>query len=314
MLNVFIAVVVENMSVLSRKENSVISDESFQRYAPCMLLFMRWVTKWDRFQRAWAIFDPAATGFIHLTKLEPVLRMLKPPLGISPLLPPVATARTMAALKIPISDSGMIQFHHTLYGVCERVEGVAYVLAVGTGVALMFACRLPKWHSKAIERKLRQFMPPHVTSKVLACAYRVCSDIPAVRVHCSSPCCREVGRAAVPSSQSLSHACLRPSTVRVVSIAFLICMTQVASAFCRTGETGHTASISAIHPLCGTRRTDAASTKTRKHPYAGFLIRSCTTIGSSFSPSTASKYPPAAYQYPATRATAARNSRGALRS
>jgi len=41
MLNVFIAVVVENMNVLSRKENSVISDESFKRYDPLFIAIQK---------------------------------------------------------------------------------------------------------------------------------------------------------------------------------------------------------------------------------------------------------------------------------
>mmetsp|Transcript_12151 Transcript_12151/g.42104 ORF Transcript_12151/g.42104 Transcript_12151/m.42104 type:complete len:1551 (-) Transcript_12151:19-4671(-) len=117
MLNLFVAVVLENFTEANRMEQLVVSPTDFAKFADI-----------------WSSFDPLATYSIPSVRLEALMRALPPPLGVAGLgTTKVEMARMIGAMDLPShGEEQLLHYHEVLsalaFSLCgsklpQKVEG-----------------------------------------------------------------------------------------------------------------------------------------------------------------------------------------------
>uniref|UniRef100_A0A183CB81 Voltage-dependent calcium channel type A subunit alpha-1 n=1 Tax=Globodera pallida TaxID=36090 RepID=A0A183CB81_GLOPA len=102
MLNLFVAVIMDNFDYLTR-DSSILGPHHL-----------------DEFIRVWADFDPAATGHIHYTDMYEMLRNIAPPVGFGRKCPYRLAYKHLIRMNMPVSDDGTVHFTTTLFALIRE--------------------------------------------------------------------------------------------------------------------------------------------------------------------------------------------------
>ncbi|KAL7667857.1 hypothetical protein ACOME3_008586 [Neoechinorhynchus agilis] len=97
MLNLFVAVIMDNFDYLTR-DSSILGAHHL-----------------DEFVRAWSEYDPEGTGLLHYTEMFEMLRNISPPVGFGGKCPNRLAYRKLIRMNIPIDDDGKVYFTTTLF-------------------------------------------------------------------------------------------------------------------------------------------------------------------------------------------------------
>ncbi|KAF6034245.1 CAC [Bugula neritina] len=103
MLNLFVAVIMDNFDYLTR-DSSILGPHHL-----------------DEFIRAWAEYDPAATGQIHYTDMYEMLRSIEPPVGFGKNCPYRLAYRKLIRMNMPVAENNTVNFKTTLFALIKRV-------------------------------------------------------------------------------------------------------------------------------------------------------------------------------------------------
>jgi voltage-dependent calcium channel L type alpha-1D len=107
MLNLFIAVIMENFSFISQLEDA--SDVTLADF--------------QRFSRVWQHYDPERTRSISVNMLAAFLRRLEPPLGLGRDVDLGVAKQVAASLDVPLNSDGRVSFNDWLFILTSRVYG-----------------------------------------------------------------------------------------------------------------------------------------------------------------------------------------------
>ncbi|CDW52786.1 voltage dependent calcium channel type A subunit [Trichuris trichiura] len=102
MLNLFVAVIMDNFDYLTR-DSSILGPHHL-----------------DEFVRAWAEYDPAATGRIHYRDMYEMLRNIPPPVGFGRKCPYRLAYKHLIRMNMPVDDDGTVQFTTTLFALIRE--------------------------------------------------------------------------------------------------------------------------------------------------------------------------------------------------
>ncbi|GFR46009.1 hypothetical protein Agub_g7487 [Astrephomene gubernaculifera] len=108
LLNLIIAVILENMVVSETDEELPVSKSMIRQFVD-----------------VWSSVDPAATGFIHASRLPLVIGALDPPLGTRTegKMDRSAVQSVILSVDIPIHENNTVTFIETLHALSGRVAG-----------------------------------------------------------------------------------------------------------------------------------------------------------------------------------------------
>ena len=107
LLNLVIAIILENFETSSAKEEYPIKPNDF-----------------DHFAAIWSRFDPYATQYIPAQSLEEILYLVGPPLGLGPTAKQITMVRFIKSLNIPLAPGNRLHFAVTLFALSQQVAGV----------------------------------------------------------------------------------------------------------------------------------------------------------------------------------------------
>uniref|UniRef100_A0A5S6QUK1 Voltage-dependent calcium channel type A subunit alpha-1 n=1 Tax=Trichuris muris TaxID=70415 RepID=A0A5S6QUK1_TRIMR len=102
MLNLFVAVIMDNFDYLTR-DSSILGPHHL-----------------DEFVRAWAEYDPAATGRIHYRDMYEMLRNIPPPVGFGRKCPYRLAYKHLIRMNMPVDEDGTVQFTTTLFALIRE--------------------------------------------------------------------------------------------------------------------------------------------------------------------------------------------------
>nr|CDJ96821.1 Protein UNC-2, isoform c [Haemonchus contortus] len=102
MLNLFVAVIMDNFDYLTR-DSSILGPHHL-----------------DEFIRVWADYDPAATGRIHYTDMYDMLRNITPPVGFGRKCPYRLAYKHLVRMNMPVADDGTVHFTTTLFALIRE--------------------------------------------------------------------------------------------------------------------------------------------------------------------------------------------------
>lgn len=97
MLNLFVAVIMDNFDYLTR-DPSILGAHHL-----------------DEFIRAWSNIDPKGLGQIHYTDMHKMLLNMEPPVGFGRKCPKILAYRRLIRMNMPVDKYGMVQFETTLF-------------------------------------------------------------------------------------------------------------------------------------------------------------------------------------------------------
>ena len=97
MLNLFVAVIMDNFDYLTR-DPSILGAHHL-----------------DEFIRAWADIDPEGTGEIHYKDMHKMLLNMEPPVGFGRKCPKTLAYRRLIRMNMPVDKTGMVKFETTLF-------------------------------------------------------------------------------------------------------------------------------------------------------------------------------------------------------
>uniref|UniRef100_A0A1B0A0Y4 EF-hand domain-containing protein n=1 Tax=Glossina pallidipes TaxID=7398 RepID=A0A1B0A0Y4_GLOPL len=102
MLNLFVAVIMDNFDYLTR-DSSILGAHHL-----------------DEFVRIWAEYDPNATGKIHYTEMYDMLKNMDPPLGFGNKCPNRLAYKKLIRMNMPLDDEMRVQFTTTLFALIRE--------------------------------------------------------------------------------------------------------------------------------------------------------------------------------------------------
>ncbi|OQR68224.1 voltage-dependent calcium channel type A subunit alpha-1-like [Tropilaelaps mercedesae] len=102
MLNLFVAVIMDNFDYLTR-DSSILGAHHL-----------------DEFIRVWAEYDPNATGYIHYTEMYDMLRNMDPPLGFGNKCPYRLAYKKLIRMNMPLTKDGKVNFTSTLFALIRE--------------------------------------------------------------------------------------------------------------------------------------------------------------------------------------------------
>ncbi|OUC46914.1 transporter, cation channel family protein, partial [Trichinella nativa] len=102
MLNLFVAVIMDNFDYLTR-DSSILGPHHL-----------------DEFVRVWAEYDPEATGRIHYTDMYEMLRNIPPPVGFGRKCPYRLAYKHLIRMNMPVDEDGTVQFTTTLFALIRE--------------------------------------------------------------------------------------------------------------------------------------------------------------------------------------------------
>ena len=101
MLNLFVAVIMDNFAFLSQDE-SILGSHHL-----------------DDFLQAWAEFDPRGRGYIRHTEVVSLLKLLSPPLGKGSQCNKVSLYKRMVSMNMVMREDGTVGFNATFFHLCR---------------------------------------------------------------------------------------------------------------------------------------------------------------------------------------------------
>ncbi|RXM97052.1 Voltage-dependent P/Q-type calcium channel subunit alpha-1A [Acipenser ruthenus] len=96
MLNLFVAVIMDNFEYLTR-DSSILGPHHLDEYV-----------------RIWAEYDPAACGRITYSDMYEMLRHMSPPLGLGKKCPARVAYKRLLRMDLPVADDNTVHFNSTL--------------------------------------------------------------------------------------------------------------------------------------------------------------------------------------------------------
>ena len=102
MLNLFVAVIMDNFDYLTR-DSSILGAHHL-----------------DEFVRIWAEYDPSATGQIHYTEMYDMLKNMDPPLGFGSKCPDRLAYKKLIRMNMPVDTEGKVNFTTTLFALIRE--------------------------------------------------------------------------------------------------------------------------------------------------------------------------------------------------
>ena len=102
MLNLFVAVIMDNFDYLTR-DSSILGAHHL-----------------DEFIRVWAEYDPNATGYIHYSEMYDMLRNMDPPLGFGNKCPYRLAYKKLIRMNMPVTEDGKVNFTTTLFALIRE--------------------------------------------------------------------------------------------------------------------------------------------------------------------------------------------------
>ncbi|XP_076455033.1 voltage-dependent calcium channel type A subunit alpha-1-like [Babylonia areolata] len=102
MLNLFVAVIMDNFDYLTR-DSSILGPHHLDEYG-----------------RAWADYDPGASGRIHYTDMYEMLRNMEPPVGFGKKCPYRLAYRKLVRMNMPVAEDGTVHFTTTLFALVRE--------------------------------------------------------------------------------------------------------------------------------------------------------------------------------------------------
>ncbi|KAL8580522.1 hypothetical protein ACOMHN_054677 [Nucella lapillus] len=102
MLNLFVAVIMDNFDYLTR-DSSILGPHHLDEYG-----------------RAWAEYDPSATGRIHYSDMYDMLRDMEPPVGFGKKCPYRLAYRKLVRMNMPVAEDGTVHFTTTLFALVRE--------------------------------------------------------------------------------------------------------------------------------------------------------------------------------------------------
>ena len=97
MLNLFVAVIMDNFDYLTR-DKSILGAHHL-----------------DEFLRVWADYDPCGCGYIHYTDMYEMLRILSPPVGFGRKCPYKLAYQRLIKMNMPLDEEYRVHFTTTLF-------------------------------------------------------------------------------------------------------------------------------------------------------------------------------------------------------
>ena len=108
MLNLFVAVIMDNFDYLTR-DSSILGAHHL-----------------DEFIRAWEELDPAATGKIHYKEMLKMLLNMEPPVGFGGKCPKILAYRRLIRMNMPVDENGNVHFTTTLFALIRESLKIKY--------------------------------------------------------------------------------------------------------------------------------------------------------------------------------------------
>ncbi|RWS16656.1 Voltage-dependent calcium channel type A subunit alpha-1-like protein [Dinothrombium tinctorium] len=102
MLNLFVAVIMDNFDYLTR-DSSILGAHHL-----------------DEFIRVWAEYDPNASGYITYTEMYDMLRNMDPPLGFGNKCPYRLAYKKLIRMNMPVNAEGKVNFTTTLFALIRE--------------------------------------------------------------------------------------------------------------------------------------------------------------------------------------------------
>ncbi len=102
MLNLFVAVIMDNFDYLTR-DSSILGAHHL-----------------DEFKRAWADIDPNGTGRIHYKDMHRMLLNMEPPVGFGRKCPKTLAYRRLIRMNMPVDEQGTVHFTTTLFALIRE--------------------------------------------------------------------------------------------------------------------------------------------------------------------------------------------------
>ncbi|KAK0065729.1 voltage-dependent non-L-type calcium channel alpha-1 subunit isoform A [Biomphalaria pfeifferi] len=102
MLNLFIAVIMDNFDYLTR-DSSILGSHHL-----------------DEFVRVWSMYDPQASGRILYTEMYEMLRTMEPPVGFGKKCPYKLAYRKLIRMNMPVDENGTVHFTTTLFALIRE--------------------------------------------------------------------------------------------------------------------------------------------------------------------------------------------------
>ena len=102
MLNLFVAVIMDNFDYLTR-DTSILGAHHLDEYI-----------------RVWAEYDPNATGWIHFSEMYDMLRNMDPPLGFGNKCPYRLAYKKLIRMNMPVNEEGKVNFTTTLFALIRE--------------------------------------------------------------------------------------------------------------------------------------------------------------------------------------------------
>lgn len=102
MLNLFVAVIMDNFDYLTR-DTSILGPHHL-----------------DEYSRVWAEYDPLASGRIHYTDMYEMLRRMEPPVGFGKNCPYRLAYRKLIRMNMPLKEDGTVHFSTTLFALVRE--------------------------------------------------------------------------------------------------------------------------------------------------------------------------------------------------
>jgi len=133
MLNLVIAVILENFQKSTENEEATVSRDHFLR-----------------FQEVWASLDPNSTHYISAGKLTDVIAELDPPLGTRDLPHHMSTDIQNIIMSVDIPNhNGLVHFYETLHALAGRVAGMPLPEDEEVNIRNKIRDKLPTFSSEA---------------------------------------------------------------------------------------------------------------------------------------------------------------------
>ena len=102
MLNLFVAVIMDNFDYLTR-DSSILGAHHL-----------------DEFKRAWVEIDPSCKGKIHFKDMHKMLLNMEPPVGFGRKCPKALAYRRLIRMNMPIDEDGRVNFTTTLFALIRE--------------------------------------------------------------------------------------------------------------------------------------------------------------------------------------------------
>ena len=115
MLNLFVAVIMDNFEYLTR-DSSILGPHHLDEYG-----------------RLWSEYDPQATGYIHYSDMYTMLRKMQPPLGFGKNCPSRVAYKKLIRMNMPLTRDYKVNFTSTLMALIRTSLDIRIISNIDNG-------------------------------------------------------------------------------------------------------------------------------------------------------------------------------------